>query len=258
MEGVLNILAFQSKRMPLFHTSKYLEKEVFPTIRDMEPDIVVMPEKWVNESLCENSSDLDYLLDPFLDLSTKNSSVIVPGSFSLIRGERLFNSSPAIFNGKIIGWQDKISLFRDEKKEYTPGDRCMIFDANNLKFSISVCYDSDFPYYARIAANKGSEIMLNPALIHMDFHDMWQLYIEARALENRLPFVAVNSISEEFGGNSIVTQMERYLFGVKLITRRFKNEPFFTMKLDLSGLKDLREERLSEDPGIYGFPRPDK
>lgn len=253
MVSELDVLAFQTRRMVLADTESYILNEIAPTMREKAPDIMVLPEKWMTAPLKDGSEELMKSLAPFLDLSRETDSLIVPGSFSILRDGGLFNSSPAISDGKILGWQDKISLFRDEKKKYAPGRECRIFKHKNLAFTISVCYDSDFPYYSRLAAKGGSEVMLNPALIHRDFHDMWRLYVEARAIENRLPFVSVNSLSDPFNGGSMIVGPEKYLFGAKLNTRTFDHSAYFTGTLDISNLKELREERLAEDPGYYGF-----
>lgn len=247
----VSVTVFQTRRMTADRAMEYLSGTVLPEIERRKSDFLVMPEKWVTDQFSTDSGTLDDILSFFMDISESAGTTSVPGSFSVRRGDKLYNSAPVISEGRIMGWQDKISLFRQEKSSYTAGSSTGVFSVNGMKVSVSVCYDSDFPYYARMAALNGSEIMFNPALIHGDFHDMWKIYIEARALENRIPFVSVNSLSEPFRGNSIISLPERYMFGAKLNTRVLGKDPAISVTLSLDGLAELRRDRLNEDPGEY-------
>lgn len=255
MVDKVSVFAFQTRRMSAKGSVGYLSNQFPDLLADRRPYFIVMPEKWVTDIMDEDSEDLSRILTFFIELSDKTDSVIIPGSFSVKRGVKLFNSSPVIAGGKILGWQDKITLFNREKESYASGTEAKIFESSGLKFTVSVCYDSDFPYYARMAAMRGSEIMINPALIHRDFHDMWKIYVEARTLENRLPFVSVNSLSDPFNGDSMISVPEKYMFGAKLNTRIYGNRETIHETLSLDGLKEMRDVRLSEDPGSYGFNR---
>lgn len=249
----IRILAFQTRRMSYDEAIGYLERTLTEALSSNDHDIVVLPEKWVNDIMDSESEKLIRILDFFRDLSQRHGSIIVPGSFSVSRDGELFNSAPVIYSGKVLGWQDKISLFRKEKDSYTSGKEAMLFDSGEMKFGVSVCYDSDFPYYSRIAAIKGAEMMINPALIHGDFHDMWKIYIEARSLENRLPFISINSLSEPFRGGSMISVPTRYMFGAKLSTESYGNSETIRRTISIEGLREMRRERIDEDPGTYAF-----
>ncbi|AKA48690.1 hypothetical protein IX51_05795 [uncultured archaeon] len=251
MTDTLSIVGLQTRRKSLNDAMMYLVNEFTEDLTGKDPDFVVMPEKWITDTLDADSEELGKILLFFREFSEKTGSTIIPGSFSVKREDGLFNSSPVISEGKLLGWQDKISLFSREKETYASGTRAMIFENLDLKFSVAICYDSDFPYYARLAAMRGSELMLNPALIHKDFHDMWKIYIEARSLENRLPFVSINSLSDPFLGNSLIAVPRKYMFGAKLKTKSYGDAHVITETLNIDGLRDMREERLGEDPGSY-------
>lgn len=255
MKGEVEIVAFQTRRRSLSDSVDYLYSDFTGVMKDKKADFVIMPEKWIDTEFRENSAELERILDFFRKFTENNGNTIIPGSFSLRRGKELYNSAPVISHGKILGWQDKISLFSREKEIYTAGKTMRIFDAQGIRFSVSVCYDSDFPYYTRMAAMNGSEIMFSPALIHKDFHDMWKIYIEARALENRIPFVSINSLSEPFNGGSMISVPVKYMFGAKLETRSFGSNEIIDEEIVLDGLAELRKARLEEDPGSYRFPK---
>lgn len=253
MNDSVDIVAFQTRRMSLADSISYLENLFSREMKDRNADFIIMPEKWIDTEFMEYSESLSNILQFFMDFSKRSGNTVIPGSFAVKRSNGLFNSSPVISGGEILGWQDKISLFSREKERYTPGNRTEVFEAQGLKFTVSVCYDSDFPYYTRMAALEGSEIMFSPALIHKDFHDMWKIYIEARALENRLPFVSINSLSDPFNGGSMISVPVRYMFGAKLSTKSYGENEVIEERVSLEGLRELREARLKEDPGSYGF-----
>lgn len=247
------VIGVQAPRMPLDEAQQYLTGEFADSLRGKQYDILLMPEKWINGNIEQAAKGIWDILEYFTDLSLNSGAIIVPGSFSVYRSGKLFNSSPVIYDGKIIGWQDKIALFREEKKYYSPGRDINVFDAKGLKIGVAVCYDADFPYFTKVAVSKGVEIMLNPSLIVEKFHDMWYIYIKSRSLENRVPYVSVNSISDPFNGASIITKPEPYDFGVKLKYEKFGKESIIESTIDVSSIRDLILKRFDEDPGLYGL-----
>ena len=249
----VDIAAVQAPRMSIDEAYEYVSGKLEESLKGTEYDVLLMPEKWINGNIEEAAEGIGRIIRHFTELSRDTGSVIVPGSFSVYRNGKLFNSAPVIFNGKILGWQDKIALFREEKKYYTQGKEIRVFDAAGLKIGVAVCYDADFPYFTKVAVSKGAEIMLNPSLIVKKFHDMWYIYIKSRSLENRVPYVSVNSISDPFYGSSIITRPEPYDFGVKLYYETFSDETVIKSRVNISTLRDLISTRFQEDPGSYSL-----
>ena len=157
-----------------------------------------------------------------------------------------------ISDGRILGWSDKISLYRIEKNEYSQGREISVFEADGIKFGVAVCYDLDFPYYTKIAIRKGARILFNPSLIIKQFHEMWHIYVRGRSLENRIPVISVNSSSEPLGGNSLGTSFVQLERGVILESQMAK-QSVLSYELDMSGIDDMIESRMNEDPGKYSF-----
>ena len=250
---IVNVAAVQSPRMSMEQALEYVTGELAEILENQKYDILLLPEKWINGNIEQATEDIGKIVGHFADLSRKTGSVIVPGSFSIYRDDKLYNSSPVIFGGEILGWQDKITLFREEKKYYTSGKEIGVFNAGGLKLGVAVCYDADFPYFTKVAVSRGAEIMLNPSLIVNKFHDMWYIYIKSRSLENRIPFVSVNSISDPFNGSSIITKPEPYDFGVKLRSEIFGKEPLISSRIELGPLRELITRRFDEDPGSYSL-----
>lgn len=229
-----------------------IKNRISPFIAKEKPDFLLLPEKWVMQRYDEESTQLTHLLDLFCELSREDGCTIVPGSFSVVRKDKLYNSSPVISEGKILGWSDKISLYRIEKNEFTPGQSINVFQSSGIKFSVAVCYDLDFPYYTKVVIRKGARILLNPSLIHESFHGMWHIYVTGRSLENRIPILSVNSSSPPLGGGSIGTFLDEEEKGVRI--RKIEAvKSVISYSVDMESTSSMIERRMNEDPGIYSF-----
>ncbi|WP_337860521.1 carbon-nitrogen hydrolase family protein [Ferroplasma sp.] len=229
----LKIRAIQSHRMP-FDSSL----EILSEINSNPDDIIVFPEKFITTKIDAHG------LKRILDVININNTIIL-GSLSYI-DQNLYNRSFIIKNKQIIGWQDKINLYSKESIYYTPGSELKLFAVNGLKIGILVCYDLDFPDYPRFLFRQHCDIIFNPSLIRKDFHDEWHLYANARALENRIPVVSVNSISDDFLGDSIVVIPETCEGGVRInsITSRYND---IVADINTENYIDSREKRLAEE-----------
>ncbi len=227
------IRALQSRRMPLETAIEYISSLNFP-----ENEIIVLPEKFITTKVDSNS--LGKLLN-----SIKIKNTIILGSLSYV-DRFVYNRSFLIRNREIIGWQDKINLYKAESTKYTSGNQLKLFNIEGLKIGILVCYDLDFPDYARILFRKHCDVIFNPSLIRKDFHNEWHLYVKTRALENRIPIISVNSISDDFQGDSIVVAAEEGVGGVRINAVTSKSEDII-YQFDTSDYSNAREQRLREE-----------
>lgn len=218
------------------------------------PDMLVLPEKWVMDKYDSGEEKLSELLEEFMVLSSDFQMVMVPGSLNVVRSGKLYNSSPIIANGKLLGWSDKISLFRRELGTYSSGKEIRVYTSGGVNFSVAICYDLDFPYFTKMAVRNGARILLNPSLISKDFHKMWHIYVRGRSLENRIPVISVNSASVPFEGRSIATSMQETEGGILLMEKFAKTQSLFT-KIDYENTRSLIEARMREDPGGYSLDK---
>ncbi|MGC8505605.1 MAG: carbon-nitrogen hydrolase family protein [Thermoplasmata archaeon] len=242
------IKGIELRRMNVESALIFLKQEGIKMFSGPFPHILALPEKWITEAIEEDSSVISMLCD----LSDKHGSVIVPGSFTVKRDGRLYNSAPVISDGKILGWQDKISLYLDEKKKYTRGSNVYTFSTPYGRIAAPVCYDLDFPYFCKIASSKGASIVINPSLIREPFHSEWELYVRARSLENRLCVASINSISEPFNGNSVISIPFMDGYGARIRVHRSMGASV-TAAVDPEVIASMAKIRSSEDPGIYSF-----
>jgi len=234
----ISIRGIQSPRMPLENALEYLS-----SLKVGDNEILVFPEKFITTRVNEDS--LNKILE-----SIKIKNTIILGSISY--NERsLYNRSFLLHNGEIAGWQDKINLYRAESSKYTPGNTIKIFDIEGLRIGILVCYDLDFPDYPRYLFRNHCDIIFNPSLIRSDFHREWHLYVETRSLENRIPIISVNSISDDFQGDSIIVYPRSEEGGVRTNTVTSKSEDIVS-SFNTSYYSDAREQRLNEENLMSG------
>ena len=230
---ILKIRGIQSRRMTLDDAIHYLS-----TFKPETDEIIIFPEKFVTTKI--NNRDLDILLD-----SIRFNNTIILGSLSY-EDRFLFNRSFIIKNKLIIGWQDKINLYRAESSKYTPGNELKIFHIDGYTAGILVCYDLDFPDYARMLFRKHCDIIFNPSLIRRDFHMEWHWYVKTRALENRIPVISINSVSDDFMGDSIIAYPHKEEGGVRLDIIEEKVDDI-VCSVDTNRYITSREERLREE-----------
>ncbi len=246
----MKVLCVQAPRLQANEAMPYLRK-VLGRFSEHEFQLVAFPEKWVTNALPETDSTLQEILDYFQDFSSLHGCTVVPGSFSMERNGELYNSSPFIHGGKLKGFQDKISLFKLENGRYARGNDVKIFSAGNMKVAVAVCYDLDFPYFAKMAVANGASLIVNPSLITAEFMEMWHIYVKGRSLETRLPVVSVNSISEPFLGGSIITRMKPRNGGIFLEWEIIGKHEAQIVETNPEEMSEFITARQAEDPGSY-------
>lgn len=228
-----------------------LLEDALQKVVKLENKVVVFPERWISNTITNENEKFSLIIERLLQISKDNKLCIVPGSFLVESENKITNRSPFILDGKIMGWQEKISPFLNERLRVTGGKQINVFQFNEIKIGIAICYDIDFPYYTRILAHKGCDLILNPALIVENFHDMWHLYVKARSLENRIGIISVNSSSEVFMGESIASFPFPYKFGAKLSTTTATQSSNLIVEFDWKQVREMRKKRLEDDPGSY-------
>ncbi len=244
------ILALQT-RISGYNSLDPITKSISRQMEKVHADAVLMPEKWMNITLVENSVEYNNVMRSFAGISASHSCILIPGSFAIRREGGTLNSSPAFYNGDLLGFQDKISLFGSEKSGFTGGNDIKVFRAGNASFGVAICYDLDFPYFVKMQVRRGSRILFNPSLILKRYHSMWHLYVKLRSLENRIPIVSVNSVTEPLGGGSISTSMLQEDMAVVLKYIKAGKRASMVSEIDLDAHRMMIERRMLEDPGKY-------
>lgn len=197
--GVIQTVSYSSNRDGILRVSKILKK-----LAKQNVDIVCMPEQWLKNN---EIVDFDAEFSDFKKIAKEYSMTIIPGAFYDGIKENTTITSPIIGpDGEFIGRQEKIHPFDYEKDKIKPGNEAKIFNTA-CKFGVIICYDMVFPKVANILAKKGAQVLFSPSRIVKRGIEPWQMYVQVRALENRIPIIAANVENRRFGGNSLIIDL---------------------------------------------------
>ena len=238
---------------------KYIESAA-----QLDPDIICLPERWYY--LDFSKTPREYIQSPqgeqyqYVKQWSKeyNVSLISGGIWeyhSPSPDDRPFVSAYYFRNGQELFRQDKIHLYGAEKLLLSPGQDLVICSDSrlNLSFSILICFDLHISsYLTRVAVDHGAEIIASPTLIRQSGGDNWKIYLQARALENRIPLVSCNSIFQQYGrtfhGQSKIIHFNKGSSSpVSLICDEATSKPgIFSRTVDLSFPNKIRHKRVDE------------
>ncbi len=222
-------------------------------------DLVILPEMF--NSPYDNQKFKEYAEDRINSKTLKAISkaaeefniYIVAGSIPELDNDKLYNSS-FVFNGdgEIIGSHRKMHLFDidipgkitfKESETLSAGNQIIVIDSDLCKIGVAICYDIRFPELLRLMALKGAELIVVPGAFNMTTGPAhWEILIRARAVDNQLYIAAASPAkNEELSyvayGNSMVVDP----WG-KTLARAGSNEEIIYADIDLSRIKELREE----------------
>jgi omega-amidase len=204
-------------------------------------DIVCLPEQWLKNN---KISDFDLEFLDFKKIAKEFSMTIIPGAFYEITKRKTSIISPVIGpNGEFIGRQEKIHPFDYERDNVKPGNEAKIFNTA-CKFGIVICYDMVFPNVAHTFVKKGAQVLFSPSRIVKRGIQPWQMYVQVRALENRIPIIAANVESQRFGGNSLIVDLSENNKVVTTKVFKLNGESGISKEFNLDKYEKSRKSRF--------------
>jgi predicted amidohydrolase len=210
--------------------------------------LVCLPEHWLIDKVV---GVRDEIYDRFSRLA-KDLGIYLNLGGIYEKEIKLHLTSPTFApDGEMISNQRKVHLYRRENKKANPGSSFTPFRGVNFIAGTLVCHDVVFPETARTLVLRGAEILLNPSLIVASGMEPWEVYVTARALENRVPLVAPNAFRKDLfrGGSLIVTlRYDKKHNVMEVVKKRAKvdDEDVITADVELDSLGEYRRERLAE------------
>jgi omega-amidase len=210
-------------------------------------DLVCLPELWYTKVV----RDFEKEFKVIIDAAREYDFTVIPGAFREKICENTYLSCPIVSSdGSILGRQFKIHLFGRQKKTLTRGSRMEVFDIGKLKFSVPICYDLVFPEIARSAVCNGADLLFFPSKILKLGVIPWHLYLQVRALENRIPVVASNMCGGIFGGRSIMVDL-KYDMSTDIATPKTETtggirEQILIGNIDLKRSRLMRQRRFAD------------
>jgi omega-amidase len=159
---------------------------------------------------CRNIQDIHGSIVSSLQELAKESGIAILGSFRQANDPLPKNTAVAIGNdGRILATYAKMHLFSygHEDQGSSPGTDLGIFSLGTLTCGIAICYDLRFPDLFRLYARKGVKTVFVPSAWPQIRTRHWELFIQARALENQMYVIGVNTTGqtpvESYSGDSI-------------------------------------------------------
>ena len=144
----------------------------------------------------KNVQDLTGSIITRLQTCAKANMIAVIGSLREAASPHPKNTSVTIgHDGRIISRYSKIHLFSHAKEDehFSPGAGLGIFPLDKLICGLAICYDLRFPEIFRIYAKRGVQAIFVPSAWPASRIRHWELFIQARAAENQMYVIGVNT-----------------------------------------------------------------
>jgi len=235
--GLIQTASQSTNQKGISHAVKILKK-----LGRNNTDIICLPEQWLKNNEI-NNFDLEFL--EFKKIAKEFSMTIIPGAFYDITKKKTSIVAPVIGpKGEFVGRQEKIHPFDYERDNVKPGNEAKIFNTT-CKFGVIICYDMVFPKVANTLVKKGAQVLFSPSRIVRRGIEPWQMYVQVRALENRIPSLAANVENRWFGGNSLIIDLnENDIVTTKVM--KINGECGISKKFDLNKYEKCRKIRFSD------------
>ena len=229
------------------------ERKVFNQLNDAikeRPDIICLSELFLSwgKDFFGGIVNIEEI-EKYQTFAKDNNVNIILGSVALESDipNKTTNTSFIIDrNGEIIGRYDKIHLFKvnrpdfqlDEHDDTIAGKDIGIFEVDNIKIGIGICFDLRFPEYFRELTRKGAEIIFLPSHFNKSTGTIaWDVLTRARAIENQVYFCAVNQTGEKLCGDTKVIS-----YTGEVLKFLDKEEGVLTVDIDLEEQAKYRQE----------------
>jgi 5-aminopentanamidase len=141
--------------------------------------------------------------------------------------------------GEMIAAYRKSFLWGREKEIFTPGERAYnAIDTSKGKIGVLICADIEFPEPSRILALQGVELIIVPSVWSYGAESRWDIQLPARALDNTVYILGVNTVNEGSCGKSKLVAPN----GKVLCEASRTEQSILIHDVDLSIIQDVRKE----------------
>ena len=241
--GIIQTKTYSTNKEGIHSISNFLKK-----LGKIKTEIVCLPEQWLKNNKID---DFDSEFLEFKRIAKKYQMTVIPGAFyTKVDGEEKIVAPIIGPDGDIVGNQEKIHPFDYENQKIVAGKELKIFNAG-CKFGIVICYDMVFPKVAETFVKKGAKILFSPSRIVKRGINPWEIYVQARSLENRVPIFASNVISQKYGGNSMfVDLIEMGKVMIPKVTK-IKRAGHIVKQIDLKKFEESRRKRYLDSRTFF-------
>ena len=190
---------------PLFGDKEKNFEQIENLLVDVKADLIVLPELFATGYTFISKDEAVSLAETpngktsrLLIQISKMTGAIIIGGYVEKAGNEIYNSAMIVSNSRVIDSYRKIHLYYKEKLWFSPGDKPLnVYEINDIKIGIMICFDWIFPEVARSLALLGADIIAHPANLVLPY---CQKAMTTRCLENRVYSITANRIGEEKRG----------------------------------------------------------
>jgi 5-aminopentanamidase len=209
-------------------------------------ELISLPELWVSgyylseaefRSLAEPLNG--ELISFFQDLaSTLQVVLIVP--FVEQHEANIYNAAAVIdSDGTTALCYRKSFLWGRENDIFTPGEKVYKPAQTSIgKIGVLICADIELPEPSRILAMEGAELIVVPSVWSLKAESRWDIQLPARALDNTVFVLGVNTVQEGSCGKSRLAAPDGSIFN----EAPESEETLLLCDIDFSLIEEIREE----------------
>ena len=233
-------------------------------VSDYKSDFILFPELFaaplmehynhlsVTESIRQLAKYTETIRDKFIEFAIAYNINIITGSMPYLIDGKLYNSGFLCRRDGSWEQYDKVHVTPAEKRNWamTGGNKVKVFDTDCGKIGIMICYDVEFPEYARLLSDQGMNILFVPFLTDtQNGYTRVRHCAMARAIENEC-YVAiagavgnlarVNNMDIQYAQSALFTPSD-FAFpttGIKAEATP-NSEMLLIVDVDLDALKEL-------------------
>jgi omega-amidase len=231
----------------LAYSLRTLHNEAFKKqLKDI--DVIILPEMILG-GYGIFKEDKNFFItrdEPFIktliQYTVEHDVLLLPGTFPIGgSSDDRKNVSLVIHKGQITNEYTKIHLFKplNEHKLFKPGEYSNNYtvkiNGNNVRLGNIICFDLRFPELARKRTKEGLDILFVQAWWPKERENIWKTLLCARAIENQIFVVGVNSKKDPSCGNSFIFDP----FG-NMVNFDTKKKDFEICTLDLAKIKEVK------------------
>jgi 5-aminopentanamidase len=210
-----------------------------------EADLILFPELcltgyFTRDKTIELAEDLNGPSVKKIKIWAKEYNIKIIFGFVENLDGKIYNSACFINNdGNIIGTYQKIHLWDEEYKYFSPGQECKVWATDIGKIGIMICYDTEMPETSRLLALAGAEMIMTPTANMSPFEHFQSLLIQCRAAENQVFVATTNRTGTEestcfFGESAAADPFGRH------IVKADQTESGYTITCDLALIEKCR------------------
>ncbi len=191
----------------------------------------------------------------FRELAQTHHVYLCAGSYPVAEDGRYYNRAYFFWPNGHCDFQEKLQMtrFENEQWQVSGGSGLKVFVTEFGKLAINVCYDSEFPLFARRQVEEGAALILVPSCTDTlaGFHRV-KIGCQARALENQCYVVQSPTVGDcpwstavdtNVGVAAVYTPVDRGFPANGVLAVGKLNQPQWVYAdLDLAAVARVRDE----------------